>query len=110
MEDDFVIDQASWHTKKQRNYELDSSIIYNYFKGIINYLQENKLTTRIILYDVEKVDDDTHFKKSDLTEEGLELIKKAYGKWVDAVVDKKKSPYDYKILDKALSKIRNPLK
>lgn len=107
MEKDFIIDQVSWHTGKARNYDFDNSIIFEYFKSIIKYLQNNRLTSRIILSETEEIKDDFCFKASDLTEEGFALIKKVYDKWVDNVVDKKISPTDYKILDKKLKSIKS---
>lgn len=47
---------------------------------------------------------------SDLTEEGLALVRKSYGRWTDSIVDKKKAPNDFDILDKALQKIREEKK
>ena len=105
MEKDFIIDQASWHTQVVRNYELDKSFIYSYFKSIISYLQNNKLTVRTILPDEEPATDDTCIKVSDLTGEGFELMKKAYDKWLKGV-DKGKKVDDYKTLDKVLASIR----
>lgn len=105
MEKDFIIDQASWHTQVVRNYHLDKSTIYSYFKSIITYLQSNGLTVRIILPDNESATDDTCIRVSDLTEEGFELMKKAYDKWLKGL-DKGKKVDDYKTLDKALALIR----
>lgn len=105
MEKDFIIDQASWHTQVVRNYELNKSGIYSYFKSIISYLQNNKLTVRTILIDNEPATDDTCIRVSDLTEEGFELMKKAYDKWLEEV-DKGKKVDNYKLLDKALASIR----
>jgi|SRR5687767_14382411 len=110
MANDFIIDQAKWHTERVRNYSFDNSIIYEYFKNIIEYLQSNQLTTRKILHQNESVDDETCLKRSDLTNEGFELIKKVYDKWTDKVVDKKISSDDFTMLDKALKKIRSETK
>ena len=107
MEKDFVIDKASWHTQKVRTYEFDNSIIYEYFRNIFKYLEENGLTTRKILPKNNEVNDDTCLSKSDLTEEGLALVRLAYEKWIDKVVDKKIHPTDHKILDRALKTIRS---
>ena len=106
MEKDFIIDQVSWHTNRLRNYEFDNSVIYKYFKSVIEYLQNNGLTTRMILAPTSEVKEETCIMAFDLTEDGMSLIKKAYGNWVDSVVDKKIESNDYKILDRALKKIR----
>ncbi|WP_291914247.1 hypothetical protein [Chitinophaga sp. CB10] len=105
---DFTIDQVSWHTQQPRNYEFDSSIVYAYFKSIISYLQQNNLTTRVILADDEEVTEETKIQVSDLTEEGFLLIKAAYEKWITKVDNRKIAVDDFKMLNKALDKIRNP--
>lgn len=107
MEKIFTIAKVSWQTQVQRNYEFDNSLVYTYFKNIINYLQDNGLTTRIILPRNEGVTENTCIMSSDLTEVGFLLIKKKYNKWVEGIMDKGKSPSDYSILDKELKKIRN---
>jgi hypothetical protein len=104
---DFTIDQVSWHTQRPKNFEFDNSIIYAYFKSIINYLQEHNLTVHPILKDDEAITEDTRIQYSDLTEEGFLLVKAAYTKWIDKVGDGKIAPDNYKMLDKALEKIRN---
>jgi hypothetical protein len=103
----FTIAQVSWLTKVQRNYEFDNSLVFEYFKNLINYLQMRGLTTRLILDVNENISEETKILSSDLTTEGLELIKKAFDKWTDGVLDKGKSPADYKLLDKYLEKIRS---
>lgn len=105
MNKDFTIDKISWHTQTERNYEFDTSVIYRYFEGIITFLQENNLTTRTILKKGDKVTEETCIMRSDLTDVGFQLIKKCYSRWVDAVVDKGKSPNDFKTLTNALKKI-----
>lgn len=104
--EDFRIDQVSWHTQRPRNYEFDTTIIYIYFKSIISYLESNNLTVRPLNEGKEEITEDTRIMASDLTEEGLLLLKKIFDKWTDQVVDKKIAPDDYKLLDKALKKIR----
>ena len=104
---DFTIAQVSWLTKVQRNYEFDNSLVFEYFRGLINYLQKKGLTTKTILSENENVTEETEILSSDLTSEGFELIKKTLDKWTDGVFDKGKSPTDYKLLDKQLDKIRS---
>lgn len=107
MEKDFIIDQVSWHTDKIRNYNFDSNIIYEYFHIILKYLQENQLTVRYILPENHELTKATCIRASDLTEDGLKLMQKAYSKWVDKVVDQKIQPEDVRVLDKALKVIRS---
>jgi hypothetical protein len=103
---DFPIDQVSWHTLKPRNYEFDTTIIYRYFKSVINYLESNNLTVKPLNEGKGEITEDTRIMASDLTEEGFQVVKAAYRKWIDKVVDGKISPDDYKLFDKALKKIR----
>jgi hypothetical protein len=104
---DFTIDKVSWHTETPRNYEFDNTIIYKYFKSIINYLEANNLIVRPLNEGNKEITEETKIMASDLTEEGLLVMKATYRKWMDKVVDGKISPDDYKLLDKALKKIRD---
>jgi len=103
----FTICKVSWQTQVKRNYEFDKELVYTYFKQIINYLQKNGLTTRTILKKEENVTEDTCIISTDLTEEGLQLIKKKYDKWTKGIMDKGRSPSDFTIFDKELKKIRD---
>ena len=106
--ENFIIDQVSWHTEKPRNYDFDGTIIYKYFKSLIQFLEENKLTTKPIITEGEPMTRDTKIQSSDLTEEGMLFIKAVYkSSWIDKVVDGKISPDDQKMLIKALNKIRD---
>ncbi|MCR6720415.1 MAG: hypothetical protein NVV59_08985 [Chitinophagaceae bacterium] len=106
MENDFTVDKVSWHTKKVRNYYFDNNVILRYFETAIRFFQDNGLTTKVIVNDFSNINDDTCIKASDLTKEGILLVKKAYGKWADYVVDKN-MPGDTSILERALKKIRS---
>ena len=103
----FTICKVSWQTQVKRNYEFDKELVYTYFKQIINYLQENGLTTKTILNKEENISEDTSILSTDLTEEGFELIKKKYDKWTEGIMDKGKSPSDFTIFDKELKKMRS---
>lgn len=75
-------------------------------RSIIDYMFANGLLKNPILSADQEVTDDTQIMASDLTEEGFEFVKAVYDKWTDKVVDGKISLDDYKLLDKALKKIR----
>jgi len=107
MEKDFTIDKVSWHTQRVRNYEFDNNLVYAYFMGLINYLQDRNLTTRYILKQGEEITEETKILATDLTPEGFELIKKGLDRWTDNIFDRGKSPNDYTLLDKHLKKIRS---
>ena len=106
MEKDFIIGQVGWLTKIKRNYEYDTELCYQAFKNIINYLQDNDLTTHTILTEGELVSENTNIKLSDLTDDGFMLIKKCFDKWIANVTDRRIEPTNYKMLDNALKKIR----
>ncbi|WP_295674085.1 hypothetical protein [uncultured Mucilaginibacter sp.] len=107
MEQDFVIGKVSWFTEVKRNYTFDSELCYTAFKSAIDYFQKESLTTRTILGENELVTPDTCIKVSDLTDEGFQLAKKCFDKWLDSVIDKIVVPTDYRMLDRALKKIRS---
>ena len=109
MEKDFIIGQVNWLTEVKRNYGFDTALCYLAFKNIIEYLQRNDLTTRIILPENEEVKEITCIRLSDLTNEGFLLVKKCFDKWLGKVIDKRIQPTDYKMLDNALKKIRSAL-
>jgi hypothetical protein len=65
MNDEFVIDQVDWHTKTVGNPESVDHI-HARFKSLIDFLQRNGLTTRIILGKDEPIKDELAIKASDL--------------------------------------------
>ncbi|MFC3813327.1 hypothetical protein [Lacihabitans lacunae] len=106
MEKDFTVINASWHTKRERNYEFDNQLVYKSYKSFFVFLQDNSLVTRKLIDINEDASDDTKLMRSDLTNEGLEFFKVAYGRWIDNIFDRGKSPEDVKYLEKKLKEIR----
>lgn len=104
---DYTIAKVSWLTKVKRNYKFDNTLVYDYFRGLISFLQNKGLTTRTILPENGEINDETSIMASDLTSDGFELIKKALDRWTDNIFDKGGSPTDYTLLDKHLQKIRS---
>jgi hypothetical protein len=51
--------------------------------------------------------EDFSIRKSDLTEEGYEVIKRGYDKWLKRIVDKRKDLTDLRILQRALEEVRS---
>lgn len=102
---DFTIDKMSWHIKIKDNPETPENIIKR-FKIIVSFLQRNDLVTHVLLKPNEEPSDDFSIRSSDLTEEGLEVMKKGYDKWLKKVVNKRKDLNDLGILEKALKNIR----
>ena len=74
-------------------------------KVLVNFLQEHQLTHLRLLKHGEIPNGDFVIKKSDLTEEGFELIKRGLDKWSKAYVSGA-SIEDTTILEKELAKIR----
>jgi len=100
----FTIDKVSWHTSTIGN-ECAVPRIHNYFRSIISFLQKNGLVNDTILSETDEISDDVAIISDNLTEDGLELMKKSYDKWLKRV-DKGMSPTDVTILEKELAKIR----
>lgn len=101
---DFVIVDAkiSFAASKNVGYRTRTEQRYRVF---VNFLQENDLVTREILSAEDPVTEELQIRKSDLTDEGFELVKNAYDKWLRGI-DKGKEIADVSVLNKALSKIR----
>jgi hypothetical protein len=104
MEKDFVITKAGWHTQRIRNYEFDNELVYRYFKALFSFLNDNKLTVRKL--STTNINDESELLRSDLNDDGLELMKKGYGRWLDNIFDRGKAPEDVKYLEKKLKEIR----
>jgi hypothetical protein len=106
IEQDFIIVKASSLVKVKKKYPVDKELGYLAFRNIIEYFQRNGLTNRMIITEGSQVNDDTLIKYSDLTKEGFELEKRCFNTWIEKAFSKQISPTDYKILNKALIKIR----
>jgi len=105
----YTIAKVSWHTQRPRNYKFDTAIIYKIFQGIIEYLEKNALAAKVLNGGSAVITEETKIVVSDLTEEGHLFMKAAYNKWMDKVMEGKVAPDDYKLLDKALKKIRDTI-
>lgn len=88
---------------KRTSYRKEVIETYNiYFR----FLQDNGLTTRILLGPDELPTADTKVMQSDLTEEGDEFIRRAEQKWFGAT-DRGMSPENSTLLEKELAKLRS---
>jgi hypothetical protein len=105
QEKDFVIDQISWHSDREGNPESREHI-YQRFKTITQFLQKNNLAKRVLLRDDSQMDDSFCIRASDLTDEGLTVMKKGYDKWLRRL-DKGQDPADTVILEKILRDLRS---
>ena len=102
---DFTIDKVSWHTQVVGNPE-SAQDVQKRFKVLVGFLQAHNLTTRVLLSAGEVPDEEFSLEKSDLTEEGFQVIKAGYDKWLKRVINKRKDPRDLQILETALERIR----
>lgn len=102
---DFTIAKVSWHTKIIDNPETPE-MVKKRFRVIVDFLQRNNLTVRMLLGPHEEPTDEFAIRCSDLTDEGVEVIKRGYDKWLKKVVNRSKDITDLTILEKALSELR----
>jgi hypothetical protein len=100
MTKDFTIDQVSWHTQLVGRIGTDEQI-HSIFRSLVFFLQENGLTTRVLLEKNELITDDFAIKVSDLTDNGFELMRKCHDKWLRGI-DKGKDPANLKVFEKGL--------
>ena len=89
-----------------RGNEGRHKIYINLFYQVIKFLQDNKLMVRPMINGIEDVNDNFVLMSTDLTEDGVEVMKAAYYKWLQKT-DKGMPPEDTTLLMKALNKIRN---
>jgi stress-induced morphogen len=96
----FTIDKVAWHTQTPGNPETREQIVARFF-AVVSFLQQHGLTNRMLASSLADISDDFSIEASDLTETGLEVMRKAYDKWVRKM-DKGMSPSDTSLLAKAL--------
>lgn len=101
---DFLIDDAAVHFAASKRLDYRESVRQQ-FAVFIAFLQSNELTTRLILDNDAVPDESTKIMKSDLTEQGFQVVQASYDKWLRGI-DKGKPLSDVSVLEKALAKIR----
>jgi hypothetical protein len=102
---DFIIAKVSWVTKQKGAVEPPERT-KRHFRIVVDFLQQNNLVVRQLLAPGQEPDDEFCFRKSDLTEEGYEVIKKGYDRWLRRISDIRKDVTDITILRKALEEVR----
>jgi hypothetical protein len=100
----FTISKVSWHTQRKGNEGRREELIEPFWV-ITNFLQLNQLVKRKLADSINEINDDFALESDDLTELGLEFMKKAYDKWLTKV-DNGMPPTDITILQKALEKLK----
>lgn len=84
MDQNFIIDQVSWHTMTSGNPETREDIIKRFY-SVVKFLQENNLTVRILAVSENDIYDDFAINSSDLNEQGLAIMQATYDKWLRKV-------------------------
>ena len=104
-EKEFTIDKVSWHTKVADNPE-SPEMVRRRFKEVANFLERHGLTVRALLEPGQVPTDDFAIRSSDLTRDGLRVMKAGYDKWLKSIVNKKGDVSDLSILDQKLAEVR----
>lgn len=100
----FVITKVSWLTSTEGLESERESIIEDHYY-LAKFLQDNLLVKRRLMENIEDIDDEFQVSSDDLTDDGLQVMKMAYDKWIQKI-DNGMSPQDTSLLSKALEKIR----
>lgn len=101
---DFLIDKISGHYAASKSVAYRKSI-QEMFIVFVNYLQDNNLTCSTLLQRGAELTDDFRIMRSDLTDEGFEVVKQSYDKWLRGI-DRGKPISDVTILEKGLRKVK----
>lgn len=80
-------------------------LIVGYHYHLIRFLQDNDLVYEKRVDSIDDINDDFSLSTSDLTDDGLALIKLAHDKWLGKI-ERGMSPEDTTLLGKALKKVR----
>jgi hypothetical protein len=102
---DFTIADIAVHFAASKNKHYRENIT-TLFATLARFLQINKLTTRELLTADEVPYATFKIRRSDLTDEGFELIKQALDQWVKGIVTGKWLPTDTSVLRRELACIR----
>lgn len=104
MSTPFTIVQVSWLTRLSGNEDRRDEIVEHIYR-IAKFLQDNELTVSPLIEGRHSITDDFSISSSDLTEEGMALMRSSYDKWLTKV-DNEMSPENLTILEKALNRLR----
>lgn len=101
---DYIIDDASLHYAASKSAKY-RQFVTERFSVFVKFLQDNDLTTTTLLDAGEMPSEDLKIMKSDLTEDGFEVVKSAYDKWLRGI-DNGNPIDDTRTLEKSLAKVR----
>jgi hypothetical protein len=95
----YTIDKVGWHTKTPGNTEPREKT-HARFRAVIDFLQDNGMTTRTILGENDLVDDETSIHTDALNEKRRLIMGKYYHRWLKKV-DKGLDPQDISMFENA---------
>ena len=104
MVDDYIIDKVGWHTQTEGNPETPKHIELR-FRSLLTFLVERDLLSREEIVSEKPLSDAFEIRASDLTPEGLAVMKSSYDRWLNAL-DRGTDPRKVTILARAVEKIR----
>lgn len=100
----FLIDQVSWHWTAAS--EAPAKTLAR-FKAVVDFLQRNGLTKKTLLGERDEPTESFCIRASDLTDEGLSLMKATYDRWLKRVDQGGTAPDDVRLFEKRLAKLRD---
>ncbi len=100
---DFVIDKISWHTRLDPNPEFQARV-RSRFLALYRFLHSQKLLSEPLDPSGIESGGDFEIRASNLTPDGLALMKATYSKWLKST-DKKKDPNNVDLLASQLQKM-----
>lgn len=103
MDKDFVIVQVGWDLRPDNRSNHEG--ILSSYAALVELLEANGLLRRPLLAPGRRLGADFKLLASDLTEEGLNLLRQSYSAWLRAR-DRGADPLDMTILEKGLAKLR----
>jgi hypothetical protein len=101
---DFVIDQVSWHWKSSSEPPQKTLVR---FKAMALFLQRNGLVKRTLLGEDDEPTEQFCIRASDLTDEGLRLMKETYDRWLRNVDQGTTAPDDVSLFERRLARLRS---
>jgi hypothetical protein len=101
--EDFVIDQISWHWGSGSEPPQKTLVR---FKAVVRFLQAHGLVKTTLLGEGDEPTGRFCIRASDLTDEGLVLMKAAYDPWLRRVDQGKAAPDDVSLLERRLARLR----
>jgi len=109
---DYVITRVDWDLPSNQpgsRFRLDE--LREEYWSFFSFLQDNGLSTRKLASRKEDISGETELTVGDLTEDGMELIRTGYQRWLEALdragpAGRRQKAKDVTLLSKYLAKIR----